>query len=166
MPRAAQAKPATKRPVSTKRKAPTGVASSVSSAAWLRKQYLLSLLFTVVISATSIGVGVSDAGVIDVSAVIAERNAKVANGEVPEGEDGSRIQNVPVQNTNPSVPNGGLRGAGDIVPTPKPQTSTSTATTTDDGTASSTEETIDEEAVTDESDEELEATTDTEVTEG
>lgn len=104
---------------------------------------IVVMLLLMVGVGVSAALGMSDRGVIDVTARMNEQSqlqAKIA------GENGeSTTYTVPVQNTQVvDVPNGGLRGRGigsepTPPPTPTVENASSTATTTDATTSSSTE---------------------------
>ncbi len=149
--------PEVTRPVS--RKAPTEVASERASYVGRkqasRKRSIIVLVLMVLTLGGSLGLGISDPGVINVSARIEERNIQIANGEYkqPVGETETAVS-VPVQKTAPTVPNAGLRGMGQPAPPPPPPkpVATTTASSTDDGTASTTPDGGDTESV-EESDE-------------
>lgn len=122
------------------------VASSLPSQSRLRRNRgvtIVVVLLLVVGVGVSAALGMSDRGVIDVTARMNEQmqlQAKIA------GENGeSTTYTVPVQNAQVvDVPNGGLRGRGiGSEPTPPPappvESASSTATTTDAATESPTE---------------------------
>ena len=78
------------------------------------------------------GIGLSDRGVIDVVAVVTERNEKINRGEVRDASGNTITRTVGVQNQT-TEPNGGLILADpSLIPTPvaPPELSSSTATTT------------------------------------
>lgn len=133
------------------RKAPTSIDVSKPKIKFSRKIIVFSTTF-VAILALAIWIGTTDNGQINVASKIEERNKQIANGEFTadnsSGANGSQI--VPVQNTAPTVPNGGLKGRG--VGSANSSTnnqqasvasaeSVSSSTESVDTTASSTEET-------------------------
>lgn len=136
---------------SVKRKAPTPLRERANASTWMRNQYLIALAVVVLMTGGSFGIGISDAGQIDVRGKIEERNDRVAAGETIEGESGNmQNKSIPVQETGDSAPNGGFVGAGQRAappppPPPPPEpVATSTASSTDDGTATSSESVADE----------------------
>ncbi len=126
------------------RKAPARFTEAKTPRRFSKRTIITSSLFVVGLIA-AIWIGTSDNGQINVSALITERNNQVANGEAGDSDsgDGSTQQVVPVQNSAPTVPNGGLRGQGisNTPPPPPVEVASSTEATT---TATSTENTTEE----------------------
>lgn len=131
------------------RRAPTPLRAERTATAKSRQSLFVALILFFVLSGVGVAIGMSDSGQIDVVAVVNERNERVNRGEVRTGE--STIT-VPVQNGDVR-PNGGLVPAdpGSIPPPPEPEAATTTdatASSTDEGTATSSETSL-EEPVTD-----------------
>lgn len=134
------------------RKAPTKISQNKRSWRPSRKLIVVGLVLMSGLGAT-LWIGFSDQGQIDVSAKIVERNNEIMAGVRPDGDENSatiaKSQIVPVQNTNTTVPNGGLRGRGvgtAKVEQPNVPLATSTATSTASSTsdiATSTEDVSD-----------------------
>lgn len=128
------------------RKAPTRLPDTPSRGGRFSFKTAVKIIIPLVIIGTTLWIGFSDGGQIDVNAKISDRNNSIANSE-----GGAQAQ-VPVQNA-PTVPNGGLVGQGvlnpptNLVPVSQStSTSSDTATTTvnvveGENTASTTEST-------------------------
>ena len=95
------------------RRAPTNVSDNKSRVRFSRKTIIFSGAFVAVL-ATSVWIGTADNGQINVASKIEERNNQIANGEFTadnsSGVNGGQM--IPVQNSAPTVPNGGLKGRG------------------------------------------------------
>lgn len=93
------------------------------------KMLFVSLFVCVAIAGIGVAIGHSDGGEIDVSSVISNRTANATP------EEREVLMQVPVQQTQTNVVNGGLVGAGKArrVETPAvvPETASSTASSTD-----------------------------------
>lgn len=140
------------------RKAPTPLRQRATVEKTLRNQIVVSVIVFLVISFSSIGIGIADEGQINVIRVIEERNERVAEGGNQEGsgnqeggenpEGTTIIQKVPVvQSSQNKLPDGGLKGLGKSGKKPEePQESpvTEISSTTDESTASTTDEVVEE----------------------
>jgi len=128
------------------RKAPTQVADTGAREGRTMLPFVAIGIFIVIVGA-SVAIGFSDSGQINVENTI---NYKRDHGTEEEKQE---LQNIPVQRTRPSVPNGGLvpttdpdPGAAVVAPEP---VATSTATSTDEtieGSEEGGEEATDETA--------------------
>ncbi len=120
------------------RKAPTQVAARRRNHSRNSKSFFAVLGICLLITGMGIGIGFMDTGVIDVVAVVSERNEKINKGEVRDESGNAVTQTIQVQTD--TRPNGGLP-MGDPIetpPTPPPPVATTTASTTA-ASASSTE---------------------------
>ncbi|USN87511.1 MAG: hypothetical protein H6779_03800 [Candidatus Nomurabacteria bacterium] len=132
------------------RKAPTTLGVSTGSKSRVSKRGVIIVAVLIVVLGATLWIGFSDKGQIDVSEKIAERNAKIASGDTSSIEESPRggSQVIPVQNTTPSVPNGGLRGRGvgtAKVSQPPVEDSIESASSTATSTATSTDVSTNEE---------------------
>ena len=125
--------PARRSTVSSVRKAPTELRSStsVSRGKTHGKTFIIGLIFFVVLLGVSALIGYSDKGQLNVEATIAKR----IQSATPEEQES--LKDVPIQQQQTVVPNGGLVGMGQSAPPPPPEP----VSTTTDSTATSTEET-------------------------
>jgi len=123
------------------RRAPTPIQAERRAVKRGNRALVIVAIFFVLVTGSGVAIGMTDAGPIDVVAVVNERNERVGRGEVREGENSVT---VPVQNTTAGANGGMVPADPSLVPTPPPP-STESATSTDE-TASSTEE-VDTEAI-------------------
>lgn len=118
----------------TTRKAPTALGDHHRKQTRNSRGLMYVSVFCSVVVAFSVGVGILDRGVIDVVAVVNERNEKINRGEVRDASGQQITQTVNVQAPE-TRPNGGLILADvqpSAVPVPVPvETATSTATSTE-----------------------------------
>lgn len=144
-------KTAARKSVSTRtRKAPTKVvdsrAQSASASQGGRRGHslLIALAAMIVVVSGSVWVGYSDAGVINIDAVLAEQNS-VQSGADDVGSGTNQVT-VPVKDVRAKRPNGGLSGLGAPKPVPKSEpAATSTASTTETTATSTDSEALEEE---------------------
>lgn len=131
-----------------RRKAPTQIPSEprvVRSGGKSMRVYIFGVFLLVGFGAAA-AIGYSDAGQININAVVSERNAKLSAGaasatDAGVGDQASGSYTIPVQNTS-NLPDGGLNGS--VNPTPVPLPPIEEATTTATSTASSTVTDLDE----------------------
>lgn len=120
----------------TGRKAPTALGDRHRKQTRNSRGLLVASVFCTVVIAFSLGVGILDHGVIDVVAVVNERNEKINRGEVRDASGQTITQTVSVQAPE-TRPNGGLiladvqPNATPATPPPIPETASSTATSTE-----------------------------------
>lgn len=125
-----------------RRKAPTQIPSEprvVRSGGKSMRVYIFGAFLVVGFGAAA-AIGYSDAGQININAVVSERNAKLSAGaasatDAGVGDQSSGSYTIPVQNTS-NLPDGGLNGNGSPEPVPLPPIEEATTTAT--STASST----------------------------
>lgn len=145
-----RATPRARSPVGAVRKAPTPLKASKEHAQQRLRQHLAVAGICVFIFGVSVAIGMSDPGVIDTNAIIAERNERIAQGKEVDADIKGEVttKTIPVQNTDVR-PNGGGVGMGDLdapnqpAPSLEPEPS---ATSTDETNATSTAATSTEEA--------------------
>ena len=127
----------------TARKAPTQVAARRRTHSRNSKSFFAVLGICLLITGMGIGIGFMDTGVIDVVAVVSERNEKINKGEIRNEAGQVVTQTLQVQNAD-ARPNGGLKlGDAPAVVTPMPEAATSTgAIGTSTESASSTVEAV------------------------
>jgi hypothetical protein len=132
---AAPVEPTVSSEVVPQRKAPTTIAKAQVRSKRNLRVFISVLTVCLIIIGSAVVVGTSDKGVIDVVAVVNERNEKINRGEVRDAVTGETItQTVSVQNAD-TRPNGGLQIADpSLVPAVVPP-SAETATTTETGTS-------------------------------
>lgn len=139
------------------RKAPTPLAAERRRSVRSNRVLFVIVAICTLIVGSGVVVGMFDHGVIDVVAVVNERNEKISRGEVRDASGQTITMTVPVQTD--TRPNGGLQIADPAaLPAPMPEvtplpvatatstassTHTTTASTSDAGTASSTPVTSD-----------------------
>lgn len=119
------------------RKAPTALSHQRRSHSRKTKSLFVVVGICLVLTGVGIGIGFMDRGVIDVVAVVNERNEKINKGEVRDESGNAVTQTLQVQSD--TRPNGGLPLGDEVAPTPAPPVSTITEATTTAETASSTE---------------------------
>ena len=154
------------------RKAPSRIAINNESRIKSKKPFVVVGIVVVSFVLAAV-IGNSDAGQINITEVIDERNKQIASGLDSDGEPTSEASTViPVQSTAPpSVPNAGLRGRGvGTAPINQPKVEVPIASSTATSTATSTDEISDESNATstdsvEEESEEAEATTTDEISE-
>ncbi len=134
---------------STSRKAPSRIEYSERKNTNLKSVWVGVVILAFVFAGAA-WVGISDQGQINVNAKINERNQKMSDEATDvanqgEGEDVPRTIVVPVQNTAPSVPNGGFRGRGVKSPDASLPTSQSLAEEESASSTASSSEAIDSE---------------------
>ncbi len=143
------------------RKAPTRIEYTDKKRTPRKSLTIFTTVFILVVAGAA-WIGFSDKGQINVNAKITERNQQQANEPNEDGSPQTIV--VPVQNSSPSVPNGGFRGRGaantNVTSEPVVQeTATSTeesATSTEPVPEETTEDTSTE--VVDQSSSEVEST--------
>lgn len=86
------------------RKAPARVSATMRKNA--SKSGIIFIACCLLLAGAGVGIGYTDGGHIDVSSVIVERKQKATP------EEQKKLQAVPVQQTRPAEPNGGLVGTG------------------------------------------------------
>lgn len=118
--------------VSSTRKAPTesATASYRGENKQRSKTFIIGCIFFAVLLGVSAMIGYSDKGQLNVEATIASR---IKNASPEEQES---LRDVPIQQQQTVIPNGGLVGMGQSEPPPAPPAPISTST---DATASSTD---------------------------
>jgi hypothetical protein len=126
------------------RKAPTPFSGKKAAQSKLRKRNIIIGVVMIIGIGSSAAVGLTDSGQINVNETIEARNERVRNNTANNDDVASGVVEVPVQNTNSALPNGGLVGTGDAQPRvpvtpPVEELATSTATSSD-VVASSTED--------------------------
>jgi hypothetical protein len=123
-----------------RRKAPTRiepvspVASTMRTKQPTPRSLYVSGVLGVLALAGAVLIGVSDSGQINTAAVISERNARVAAGEVVPGAEAESSSVVPVQNASPVRPvsSGGRPMSASVDPTTiATDTASSTASTSE-----------------------------------
>jgi len=128
------------------RKAPSRIAINNESRIKSKKPFVVVGILIVGFVLAAL-IGNSDAGQINITEVIDERNKQIASGLDSDGDPTSETSEViPVQNTAPpSVPNGGLRGRGvGTASVNQPKVEAPIASSTATSTATSTDEILDE----------------------
>ena len=113
------------------RKAPTPLRATQGTRIRRERSLLVVLGVCLTLFGIGFGIGLSDQGVIDVVAVVTERNEKINRGEVRDASGNTVTKTVGVQN-QAAEPNGGLILADPnlVTPPPAPVVSSSTATST------------------------------------
>jgi hypothetical protein len=115
------------------RKSPTAVSSNRRSLMMKRRRYAVMVTIFAIGMSSSVALGYSDKGFIDVAEVINERNRKAQ-----ESGDTTMVS-IPVQNRNLPA-DGGLVGMGDLEVTPSQTESTTTVASSTEETATTTDE--------------------------
>jgi len=118
------------------RKAPTPFSQKKASSIKLRKRNIIIASVMIIGLGSSAAVGLTDSGQINVNQTIEERNERIRNNSANTDDTSSSVVEIPVQNTNNSLPNGGLVGSGAPVPRPPAtppvdEVASSTATSTE-----------------------------------
>ena len=130
------------------RKAPTPFSGKKARQARLRKRNIVLAVVMIVGIGSSAAVGVTDSGQINVNETIESRNERIRNNSATTEDVVAGVVEIPVQNTNNSLPNGGLVGSGAVRPkppiAPPVETASSTASSSEP-VATSTDEVIEDE---------------------
>jgi len=95
------------------RRAPTSLTTSVttSSNRSLKRYVILTVVMLAVVGSAAL-IGSSDTGVVDVQALIAEKEQNSGRANIDVANDGDGAELVPVQNTPPVVPVSIMKGRG------------------------------------------------------
>lgn len=129
------------------RKSPTPIAARRAGSKAKKKQGIIIGVILLLGIGSSVAIGITDEGTIDVNQVIEARNERLRSGQTNASDDKQVI--VPVQNTAANqLPDGGLVGLGIDPEPPKPAPTTTTASSTassTEATATSTDEVAEDE---------------------